>query len=255
MKPSNGSSFVRVLVLAALALPCAHAAVVQVNDGTGDGTTPGATFVTSSNLLSSHLDSATRTGTFYREDSGYTVALSRLFDGDLGPLGSSGLGGDGAYTVMPGVATIQFDLDGAYDLTAIRTYASWDSGRSGQGYVVKYAIAEDPGNFITLHTVADWNNDLSVFPLVESYDDFIGTIFVPDTSVSTTLTTLTSEIGFLAEDVVSLQFVFNGYQNNGTAFREFQVEGIPVAAIPEPSALLLGALGSLGLLRRRRDHR
>jgi hypothetical protein len=242
------------LIAGALALPSAHAAVVQVNSGTGDGSIPGGSFSTGSNILTTHLEGSSRTGTFYREESGYTVATSRLFDGVLGPLGSAGLGSDGAYTVMPNLATIQLDLTEPFDLTTIRTYASWDYGRSGQGYVVKYATSADPLTFITLHTVANWNNDISIFPLREDYDEFWEPIMIPDTDISTTLVTLTSGSGSLAEDVVSLQFVFNGYQNGGTAFREFQVEGTPVNLIPEPSALLLGALSSFGLLRRtRRD--
>ena len=240
------------LVLAAIMLPCARATVIQTNLGTGDGTTPGGSFVTSGSLLSTNLDSATRTGSFYREDSGYAVSLSRLSDGELGSLGSSGLGGDGAYTVMPNIAVIQFDLDEPFNLTKIRTYASWDDGRSGQGYVVKFAAAADPLTFITLHTVANWNNDISIFPLRESFDMDGNSITIPDPDNSTTLTTLSSESGFLAENVVSLQFVFAGYQNRGTAYREFQVEGSPVTLIPEPSTLLLGILGALGLLRRNR---
>ena len=35
-----------------------------------------------------------------------------------------GLALDGNHTVMPNVATIQFDLDGPYDISAIRTYAT-----------------------------------------------------------------------------------------------------------------------------------
>jgi hypothetical protein len=183
------------------------------------------------------------------------VELSRLSDGVLGPLGSTGLGGDGAYTVMPGVATIQFDLAGAFDLTAIRTYASWDDGRSGQGYVVKYATSVDPLTFNTLHTVTNWNNHISIFPTREETDwDTFETYEVPNTDTSTTLTTLTSDSGFLAEDVVSLQFVFSGYQNNGTAFREFQVEGSSaVRAVPEPSGMLglAGLIAGSAFLRRR----
>ena len=48
----------------------------------------------------------------------------------------------------------------------------------------------------------------------------------------------------------SVQFVFNGFQNGGTAYREFQVLGVP-----EPSALSLLAfgLGALAMLRRHRS--
>lgn len=234
--------------IAFLAAPTAWGVIIQTNTGTGDGSIPGGSFEPTGNLLTNHLVSATRTGSFYREDSGYTVDLARLGDGDLGPAGTSGLGGDGRYTVMPGTAVIQFNFDAAYDLTRIRSYASWDDGRSGQSYTVKYATAADPFNFVTLYALTPFNNAESIFPLREDYDwQTDQTIMVPDTSVSSTMVELSSSSGFLATDVVSLQFVFSGYQNGGTAFREIQV-----TAVPEPASALFCGLGMLGLLRRRR---
>lgn len=238
----------RALQIFILSISLSTAATIQTNYGTGDGTTPGGQFLTNGNLLTTSLTSASRSGTFYREDSGYTVALGRLYDNALGPSGLSGLGSDGNYTVMPNHATIRFDLNGSYDIVAIRTYASWDDGRSGQGYTVQIATSANPTTFFALHTVAPFNNDDSIFPVRESYDfDTDETIFIPDTDLSSTMVALTSSSGILASDVVSIQFLFNGYQNGGTAFREFQVEGIP-----EPSVLLLAMTFVPFLLRRRR---
>ncbi|MFZ9935633.1 MAG: PEP-CTERM sorting domain-containing protein [Luteolibacter sp.] len=48
--------------------------------------------------------------------------------------------------------------------------------------------------------------------------------------------------------------MFSGYQNNGTAFREFQVEGSSaVSAVPEPSGMLglAGLIAGSAFLRRR----
>jgi hypothetical protein len=231
-----------------LSLPLAKAAIIQTNTGTGDGTTPGGALATTGNLLATNLDSVSRSGTFYREGSGYTVALDRLYDGVLGPSGSSGLGSDGRYTVMPNQAVIRFDFDGAYDITSIRTYASWDDGRSGQGYTVQVATASAPLVFTTLHTVSPFNNDSSVFPLNEDYDfETNTTIWTPDTRLSSTMVALTSSSGVLAADVVSIQFLFSGYQNGGTAYREFQV-----TAVPEPSVFLLASWITPFLLRRHR---
>jgi hypothetical protein len=252
MKPSFKSiNALRGLILAGLLLaagtPFAAATTVQTNYGTGDGTTPGGTFATSGNLLLTNLASASFTGSSYRSDSGYPVVVPRLYDNDLGPSGSSGLGNDGSYTLMPNIATIQFDLDGAFDITLIRTYASWDSGRSGQSYTVNYATASAPLTFVQLFSITPFNNDDSIFPQLEFYDPFSDEYFTyADDSLSSTMVSLTSTTGVLAADVVSLQFVFTGYQNGGTAFREFQV-------VPEPScAVLLLGSGALLLLRRRR---
>jgi hypothetical protein len=238
----------RALQIFILSLPLSTAATIQTNYGTGDGTTPGGQFLTNGNLLTTSLASASRSGTFYREESGYIVSLGRLYDDALGPSGSSGLGSDGNYTVMPNQATIRFDLNGSYDIVAIRTYASWDDGRSGQGYTVQIATSANPTTFFALHTVVPFNNDESIFPVRESSDfETDETIFIPDTDLSSTMVALTSSSGILASDVVSIQFLFNGYQNGGTAFREFQVEGIP-----EPSVLLLAMTFVPFLLRRRR---
>jgi hypothetical protein len=214
-----------MLSLVLLALPVAKAAVIQTDFGTGDGTTPGGAFSSAGNLLSSNLSSATKSGTFYS----LTPTISMLYDGVL-------LFDSPMTSMMPNVATVQFNLNGAFNLTTIRTYASWqDDGRSGQGYVVNYATAAAPTSFSLLHSIAEYN-----FP--DMY-----TVF-PSTMVR-----LTSSNGFLAENVVSLQFVFNGYQNGGTGFGEFQVLGSQATAVPEPGTLLpAAALVAGALLRRRR---
>jgi MYXO-CTERM domain-containing protein len=257
-----------MLSLVLLALPVANAAVVsQTNFGTGDGTTPGGAFVSAGNLLATNLSSAASTGTFY---GSYSVVLSRLYDGNLGSLGSADLGLTGNFTVMPNVATLQFDLNGAFNLTTIRTYASWSAGRDGQKYVVKYATAAAPGTFTTLHSVSAYDNANFPTESREVEDDSgNGTgVYeeVPITDTSSTLVTLTEDsTGVLAENVVSLQFVFDvyyqdgrGYENGGTAFREFQVLGTSVSSVPEPGTFLPAALLVAGAwLRRRRprNHR
>jgi hypothetical protein len=225
--------------------------VIQTNFGTGDGTTPGGAFSSAGNLLATNLSSAASTGTFY---GSYSVVLSRLYDGNLGSLGSAGLGLTGDFTVMPNQATIQFDLNGAFNLTTIRTYASWSAGRDGQRYVVKYATAAAPGSFTTLHSVSAYEN--TSFPTEEGSDDDGNPIDVPITGTSSTLVTLTEDsTGVLAANVVSLQFVFNGYESGGTGFREFQVLGTSVSSVPEPGTFLPAALIVAGAWLRRRQPR
>ncbi len=166
MWQKDAMSLPRVLLLAAasLALP-SFAAPIQTNYGTGDGSTPGGAMPTS-NLLSTNLLSASRSGTgdayFYREDSGYTVDLGRLYDGQFGTPG-----GNQAYTVMPNAVSLTFNLNlttrpGGYDIASIRTYAGWDDGRDGQAYTVQYSTAANPGQFTTLATVSRFDN--ATFP-------------------------------------------------------------------------------------------
>jgi hypothetical protein len=51
---------------------------------------------------------------------------------------------------------------------------------------------------------------------------------------------LTSVVGSLVSNVAALQFVFNGFENGGTAYREFDVLG-EAATAPEPAVWALGA--------------
>ncbi len=146
----------------------ARAVITRSTYGSGDGSVPGGPFNGNGNLLQSSLSSTMiiridGQGSFYRENSGYTVDLTRLYDGSLGTLGSSGLGGDGRYCVFPNKVTLQFNLNTTdtaqgFSLSEIKTYASWDSGRSGQAYTVNYSLVENPTQFSVLYAVAPWNN-------------------------------------------------------------------------------------------------
>jgi hypothetical protein len=248
------------------------AAPIQTNYGTGDGSIPGGALPTT-NLLATNLVSASRTGTgdafFYREESGYTVDLARLYDGQFGTAG-----GYQAFTVMPNVVSLTFDLNLAarpagYDIASIKTYASWDSGRDGQAYTVQYSTAANPTQFSLLATVSRFDN--TNFPQIPNpmympggydpmasyylymYNDAManndpmammywmmytdatshsmyGPQYYEDTDRSSTMVKLTDASGVLATGVASLRFNFAGVENGGTAFREFIVEGVAGAA-------------------------
>ena len=205
----------------------APAAVVQNNYRTTDGSVPGGSFVTTNNLLATNLTSALFTGTH----SGDSLVISRLYDGQLGAADVSTL----ATSVLPNNAIIQFDLNGAFDLTEIRTYASWDPGRDGQRYVVKYATGAAPFTFNTLYSLTEFNPSSS--------------------AVSSTLVRLTSDSGALVAGVVALQFEFDGFENGGTSFREFQVLGTSASSVPEPGTFFPAALLVAGVFLRRRRPR
>jgi hypothetical protein len=218
--------------------PNLFSAVVQTNFGTGDGTLPGYA-VSTADLLQTALASASRTGApgsgdlyFYREDSGYTVDLSRLSDGAFGAMGA-----DPSPSVLPNETALTFALDitanpDGYSLTHIRTYAGWDSGRDGQEYTVEYSTVSAPGTFVSLATVTRY--DVTSFPLWEFEDHDGNPIFFDDTSNAHTLVELTHTSGVLAANVARLRFTFNGIENGGTGFREFDVIGAPTA-VPEPA--------------------
>ena len=242
-----------VSVIAMASTQLSMGSVTEVHYGTGDGAVPGGVFTTGQNLLQTSLASVTIIPVA-GQDSFYwnapTRDTERLYDGILGNAGNSGQGGSDSNSVMLNVVTLQFNLDTSnnptgFSLNEIKTYASWDSGRSGQGYSVKVNTVQAPSVFNLLYRVDDWNN--TQFPVItEDFGD--GPFSYADKSLSSTLTVLTNPSGSLADNVASVQFVFNGYQNSGSAYREFQVLGVP-----EPSALSLLAigLGALAMMRRR----
>lgn len=253
-------------LLAAAAAISVQASPIQTNYGAGDGSIPGGAMPTS-NLLATNLLSASRTGTgdafFYREESGYTVDLARLSDGQFGTAGTYQ-----AFSVMPNVVSLTFNLNLAarptgYDVGSIKTYASWDSGRDGQAYTVEYSTAANPGQFALLATVSRFDN--TDFPTVPNYsydmDQYMASYymsmanalmssdpmmasmymsmasmyqssspFIENTDESSTMVRLTDTSGVLASGVAALRFNFSGIENSGTAFREFVVEGVAVAA-------------------------
>lgn len=257
---------------ALLALPAlASAAVIQTNYGTGDGSLPGGSaIVAGDNLLSTRLASASRTGAgasnpgnlyFYRENdgTGYNVDLARLYDGQFGAAGAVS-----SASVLPNQVSLTFAFNltaspAGYNLSTIQTYAGWDSGRDGQRYTVEYSTASAPGTFLSLATTTRFDN--TTFPTYYEWQTNWDTyeeeyVQVTNRDEAATLVQLQADTGFLAANVASLRFNFNGVENGGTAYREIVVKGAAISAVPEP-ATLCGTLGLLasGLLVRRRTTR
>jgi hypothetical protein len=252
----------------------ASGAVTQTNFSTGDGTLPGVSpLVRANNLLFTRLASASRTGAgvpnpgdlyFYGEDSGYDVDLARLYDGQFGAAG-----GVSSASVLPNQVSLTFGFNLAaspagYNLSTIQTYAGWDSGRDGQQYNVEYSTVAAPGTFLSLATANRF--DTTDFPLTNPVYDDDGNetgAFSANEWEAATLVQLQADTGFLAENVAALRFNFTGFgnagnafENGGTGYREFVVQGSQVSAVPEP-ATMMGTLSlmAVSLLRRRRTPR
>ncbi|MEM9080004.1 MAG: hypothetical protein AAGC74_04860 [Verrucomicrobiota bacterium] len=83
-----------------------------------------------------------------------------------------------------------------------------------------------------------------------SYDDITSTVFYYDFQLASSSTEIDTTFG----DLISTPFAPGFFPGSFKSIDAIQVEGLNVAptAIPEPSAALLGLLGTLGLLRRRR---
>jgi hypothetical protein len=122
---------------------------------------------------------------------------------------------------------------------------------------VQYATVSDPTNFLTLTTTTRFDN--TDFPSTPNpmYGMLPGMPeFNTDENKSSTLVVLRSSGSILCDNVSGLRFVFNGVENGGTAYREFDVMGASSSAVPEPSAyacisgfLVLAAAASRRLRR------
>ena len=244
---------VSLVIVAAGTLFCAftsYAAVVQSNNLSADSNFSGVLAVSNTDLLQTNLASVSRTGAsgsgdryFYREDSGYTVDLSRLANGSFGSLGS-----DSAASVLPNQVTLTFALNSGSTVTSIRTFAGWgDTGRDGQAYTVQYSAVSDPTNFITLAAITRYDPQESDFPLV----DFGGGFTYNDTNNPSTMVELTSSSGPLAVNVAAIRFVFgnydtntNAFENGGTGYREIDVIGSITSSAPPTVTSISPASGS-----------
>ena len=181
--------------------------------------------VSSNDLLQTQLASTSNSLSINGVENG-------AIGGTVGNLtnGSFGTANAGGAHVIDG-GSITFTLDTSintfgYDLSGIDTYAGWnDSGRDNQKYTVSYSTVSSPGTFITIASI---NDSPAIAPLNKIAITDIG-----------------------ATGVGAIRFTFDSPQeNNGVGYKELDVFG--TASVPEPSAALLGGLGILALLRRRR---
>ena len=132
--------------------------------------------------------------------------------------------------------TTTFDLDVSmntygYDITEFRLFSGWSDDRASQVYTIDYSLVGS-ASFTSLASASVNNLQNGGSLLTRTYDD---------TSAP------------LISGVDAVRFNFsdpNGLSFQRTVYREIDVIG--TATIPEPSAALLGGLGLLALLRRRR---
>jgi hypothetical protein len=145
----------------------------------------------------------------------------------------------GGYVISGGTLTYNFDTSLAanslgYNISNIGVFAGWsNNGRNDIYVTVSYATVADPTTFLTLGSTQDYGNGWSdaANNLSVVYSDSLG--------------------GSILTGIKSVRFDFGTGQqeNGGSGYKELDITG---TAIPEPSAALLGGLGALALLRRRR---
>lgn len=150
----------------------------------------------------------------------------------------------------PGTVTMTFDLTGSvtgYDLSSIVSDAGWLANsqfHASQNYQVLVSlVGSSDYNPLVLTSGAVSGGNVS-------YDPFIGG------GAGYTRVTITNDSGpTIASGVDGIRFIMTNLPlnniENDTVYREIDVFGT-ASAVPEPSAVLLGSLSVLALLRRRR---
>ena len=212
---------------------------VTISTATAD-TTPFT--VSNTDLLQTNLSSAT-----INPVSGYnffgTNSLGTLTDGNFGATGGNAGTALSSVSFLPATA-ITFSLDltaspAGYDISQIRTYTGWDTGRDGQEYTVAYSTASAPATFLTLASVGPYN---------------FGTSGTGNGNMQVTIYDLLA--GPLVSNVAALRFTFTSFENGSSAWREIDVIGT-AAAIPEPatSACFSALMAGVALLIRCRQLR
>jgi hypothetical protein len=222
----------KTISLAALALASftgvSHAAVVISGSGNNTGFTVSGIDLLQTQLSSTSNNITINTGENNQWSGGATVAS--LTDGSFptSPNSSTGsltiTGGNVVYTLDTSVNTY------GYDLTSIGIFSGWnDDGRDGINVTVSYATVAAPLTFVNI-TTATQDNGSARFENANITENVSPNV--------------------LATGVKAIRFTFNSQENGAVGYKELDVIG--VATIPEPSAALLGGLGLLALLRRRR---
>ncbi len=131
-------------------------------------------------------------------------------------------------TITYSLNTIAFPL--GYNITGINTYSGWrDSGRDNQDYSIEFSTIANPLVFNLYNTLS----------------------LVANSGGGSSLTS-TDTSGLLATNVAAVRFVFGNQENGYVGYRELDVFGVGIEAIPEPTSLAALSLGGLALLRRRR---
>jgi len=227
MKTKNMKTTIASLALTSLATCVASAAVVVTTGHQTNGTSTFThTYVVSSTDLINGLTPTTVVGDFPAgSGTGSQAVLNDgLMPATLDTFPFSGFTGGGT---SEGTRLI-YTLPTPASIASIDVYGGWaDTGRDDQNYSVFYATSLDPTTFVFLQTV--------------NFNPTPGGRVVSKSTISENVT------GILATDVKALRFDFLTHVNNWAGYAE-----IDVNAVPEPSAALLGGLGLLDLLIRRR---
>lgn len=210
------------LLFCLLALPAISNAAVIFTSAT-DGS---ATASVGTDLLQTFLTSTTW-ATNNNINNGTTGAFNEMSDTNPASVTT---GSTASYTFFLDVGTNPL----GYDITSINSFSGWGDNRAGQSYTIYFSTVATPLVFSQITPGGTGFNAISVGASGQS---LVTSVF-DDTSAP------------LGTGVHSIRFDV-GVNGDGNVWRE--IDAIGVATIPEPGSALLGGLGLLALLRRRRN--
>ena len=140
-------------------------------------------------------------------------------------------------TIIFGAGSDTFNLDVTtnplgYDISEINIYTGWNDARAGQHYTIAYTPV---------------GGTLTTINIVNDADD------VSFTASNGSLRSSSFNLGLTGVESITITPVTGALNSSGSVPREIDVIGAPTV-VPEPSAygMLLGGLGLLTLLRRRK---
>lgn len=239
MKSHHTFSLIAIFSLAALGFTgSVNAALIATGVSSTTQTTYDST-ISTTDLLAG----ATQTPT----GSAFTGDSNGIHDGISLANNLTATGGN-IYLNVNGNVTLTYDLTGSvtgYDLTSIVSIAGWTTNaqhHAAQFYEVLFSVVGSTDyTSLSLTGGAASGGKVSYDPIASGQG-------------STKVTITEDSSGIIASGVDSIRFVLTHQPDNlenDTVYREIDVFG-NATVVPEPSVALLGGLGLLALLRRRR---
>ncbi|MBP6506106.1 MAG: hypothetical protein KA257_00955, partial [Opitutaceae bacterium] len=219
MKNILHGSLVSAIFTLALVCPPVRAAIVVTTDYRDSAP---AYAVAQDDLFQTHLKGLELEGDLFDRH----MDINELVDGQFGDLGAGSTAGTAA-VAAGGVLIFVLNLDESpegYDLTALRSFAGWDSSGDGQEYTVEYATVDTPKDFQTLITVGPFNPGYT-------------------NNNSSTRVTLTDSEGMLMHRAAVIRITFTAFENGATYYREFDAIGAPASAATAQVPQLLNYQG------------
>lgn len=117
------------------------------------------------------------------------------------------------------------------------------TGTDGDTITISFDFGSSPSVYTGVFTVSLWDGTPGG-TLLGSY--------VPANQLANTIASFSFDVELTSNTVSNLFVQFNAGSSGSASFEQPRLDNVLVTVVPEPASALLGGLGLLGLLRRRR---